>query len=60
MKTKKRVSNFGTAVYLAETYGNDISDEKIIEVAKTVNMKAKTLLKNYKSISKINKFFTEL
>jgi hypothetical protein len=31
IKKDKKQSNFGTAVYIAKTHGDNISDEKIIE-----------------------------
>ena len=55
--SKERQSNFGTAVYIANTHGNNIEDEKIIDVAKKMGMYPKVLLKNYKSVTKINKIF---
>lgn len=59
-KKEKRESNFGTAVYIAEKQGNNIPDEKIIEVAKKMGMYPKVLLKNYKSVTQINKIFEGL
>ena len=53
-------SNFGTAVYLAETHGHDIQEEKIMEVAKILGLYPKVLLKSYKSIVAINTVFNEL
>ena len=55
MDTKKeKPSNFGTAVYIANKHGNNVPDEKLIEVAKTMNLKPKVLIKNYKSVAQIN------
>lgn len=60
MKTKKRDSNFGAAVYISQTQGNNVPDEKIIEVAKEIGMYPKVLLRNYKTISKMNKIFKSI
>ncbi|HLN72948.1 MAG: hypothetical protein ACM3O8_00655 [Methylococcaceae bacterium] len=59
-KTKKerRPDNFGTARYIVETYGTNVSDEKIIEVAKSFKMNPKILLKNYKTVSDIKNIFS--
>ena len=53
--SNKKPSNFGTAVYIAENHGYDISDEQLISVAKKMNIKPNVLIKNYKNICLINK-----
>jgi hypothetical protein len=51
---EQRVSNFATAVYIAEKHGHNIPDEKLIAVAKAMRLKPKVLIKNYKSVVSIN------
>ena len=58
-KKDKKPSNFGVAVYIANTHGNDVSDEIIIKAAKKLGMYPKVLLRNYKSIAQINKMFED-
>ena len=54
VKKEKKTSNFVTAIYLAKTYGHNISEDKLIEVAKAMKMKHNVLIKNYKHIVAIN------
>lgn len=58
-KKERRPDNFATASYIAETYGLNVPDEVIIEVAKRYKMNSKILLKNYKTVSDINRIFQE-
>ena len=58
-KKEKKDSNFGIAVYIAKSQGNDVPDEAIIAVAKKMGMYPKVLLKNYKSVADINKVFNK-
>jgi hypothetical protein len=57
---QKKERNFGVAVYLSKTYGNNLPDEKIIEIAKAINKRPSLLLKNYKSVTTINGIFDSL
>lgn len=61
-KTKKepRLSNFETAQYIAESQGYDVPDEKIIKVAKALNMRPTILIKNYKTVVDMNRIFEGL
>jgi hypothetical protein len=59
-KKKQKISNFGTAVYIAENHGHNISDEKLTEVAKAINLKPKVLIKNYKSVVSIKEIVESL
>lgn len=59
-KKEQKTSNFGTAIYIAKTHGNNISDEKLTEVAKAMKLKPKVLIKNYKSVVSINEIVGSL
>lgn len=54
-KKKQRVSNFGTAAYIAENYGYNVSDEKLTEVAKAMKLRPKILIENYKEVVSLRK-----
>jgi hypothetical protein len=56
---EKKPNNFQAAVYLANTHGNDITEDKLIEIAKILEYNPKILVKNYKSVVSINKFTNE-
>lgn len=60
MTKEKKASNFATAVYIAKTHGNNISDEKLTSVAKAMKLKPKVLIKNYKSVVSINEIVGSL
>jgi hypothetical protein len=53
-KKEQKTSNFETAIYIAKTYGHNISDDNLTEVAKTMKLKPKVLIKNYKWVVSIN------
>lgn len=57
---EQKTSNFGTAIYIAKTHGHNISDDKLIEVAKAMKLKPKVLIKNYKSVVSINNIKKDL
>jgi len=57
---EQKASNFRTAVYIAKTHGHNISDEKLIEIAKAMKLKPKVLIKNYKSVVSINEIVEPL
>lgn len=57
---KKKLSNFGVARYIAENKGHEISEEKLIEVAKAMNLKPNVLIKNYNTVVKLLKIFERL
>lgn len=57
---EQKTSNFETAIYIAETFGHSISDEKLTKVAKAMNLKPKVLIKNYKSVVSINELVGSL
>lgn len=59
-KKEKKPSNFGIAIYIAENHGHNISDEKLTEVAKAINLKPKVLIKNYKSVVSIKEIVGSL
>lgn len=52
---EKKPTNFQAAVYIANTYGNDIKEDQFIEIAKILKYNPKLLVKNYKSVVCINK-----
>jgi len=52
---EKKPNNFQLAVYLADTHGNDITEDKLIEIAKLLEYNPKILVKNYKSVVSIKK-----
>ena len=56
----KQPSNFATAVYIANTHSNNMSDEDIIAVARKLGMYPKVLLKNYKSVVSINRIISDI
>lgn len=56
---QKKPNNFQAAVYLADIHGNDIKEDKLIEVAKLLQYNPKILVKNYKSVVSIKKFTDE-
>jgi hypothetical protein len=56
MKEKKE-SNVHVAMYVVGTYGPNVSNEKLIEIAKLYNFKPNVFIKNYKTICLINSFF---
>lgn len=61
MKEKEqKTSNFGTAVYIAEKHGHNITDEQLTKVAKEMKLKPKVLIKNYKSVVSINEIVGSL
>lgn len=49
-----KISNFQYAMYISENYGDLISDEKLKYIAEKMKLKPNVLIKNYKSIIKIN------
>lgn len=57
---KEKVSNFGVARYIAENKGNEITEDKLVEIAKAMNLKPKVLIKNYNTVVKIRKIFDGL
>ena len=59
-KKEQKTSNVETAIYIANTYGHNISDEKLTQVAKAMNLKPKVLIKNYKSVVSINEIVGSL
>lgn len=59
-KKERRPGNFEVAEYVVKTQGYHVPDEKILELAKVMNMKPKVLLKNYKTISDIHMIFKGL
>ena len=44
---QKKTNNFQAAVYLANTYGNDFTEDYLIEVAKFLQYNPKIFIKNY-------------
>ena len=56
---EQKPNNFQAAVYLADIHGNDIKEDKLIEIAKFLKYNPKILVKNYKSVVKINKFTSQ-
>jgi len=52
-KTKKP-HNYTTAIYIAQNHGNNVSDKKLIEVAKALNISPISLIKNYHLVVSIN------
>lgn len=61
MKDKEKTpNNFNTAIYISKTYGNNVSDEKLINIAKAMNYKPKVFIRNYKDIVEINKLVGSL
>lgn len=59
-KKEQKTSNFGVAVYIANTHGHDMSIEKLTEVAKAMKLKPNVLIKNYRSVVSINKIVESL
>ena len=55
----KNLSNISVAVYIAENHGDNVSDDKLIKIAKEMNLKPNVLIKNYKAICKIKNIFKE-
>ena len=55
----KKPSNISIAVYIAEKFGPDVSDDKLREVAKVMNLKPNVLIKNYKNICLIASLFKD-
>ena len=43
------------SILIAERGGNDLPDEKILEIARAVKMRPSLLLKNYKWTARLNK-----
>ena len=56
---EKRPTNFQLAMYLVRKHGRNISDEKLRECAKVYNHKPNVLIKNYRSIVKLDTIFEE-
>ena len=56
---KKKASNIEVAIYINNTYGEDVEEEKLIKIAKAMNLKPKVLIKNYNAIKKINSIFKD-
>ena len=57
---KERVSNFGVATYIAESQGLEVCNEKLIQVAKAMNLKQKVLIRNYQFVVKMHMMFDGL
>ena len=54
---EKKLKNYEAALYIAENYGINVSEEKLKKVAKKFNYKPNVLIKNYKLMIKIVKIF---
>lgn len=59
MKNSKedKLTNFSAAMYISDKFGNNVTDEKLKEVAKAMNYRPNVLIKNYKSIVAIKELF---
>ena len=55
----KKPSNIAVAIYIYNTYGEDVEEEKLIKVARAMNLKQKVLIKNYNAIKEINSIFKD-
>ena len=58
-KTKKP-HNYTTAIYIAQNHGNNVSDKKLIEVAKALNISPISLIKNYHLVVSINEIIAPM
>ena len=57
--SKNKPSNVQVAIYIADTKGENVSEEKLTEVATKLGYRAKDLIRNYKEIVKIRNIFKD-
>jgi hypothetical protein len=55
----KKPSNISVEIYIVENYGENVSDDKLIKVAKEMNLKPNVLIKNYKQLCLIRSIFKD-
>lgn len=53
--SRNKPSNIQAAIYIAETKGENVSEEKLTEVATKLGYRAKVLIRNYKELVKIRR-----
>ena len=56
----KKPHNYSTAIFIVENYGNNVSDKKLIEVARALNISPISLLKNYHFLVSINEIIAPI
>lgn len=57
--SKNKPSNVQVAIYIADTKGENVSEEKLTEVATKLGYRAKDLIRNYTEIVKIRNIFKD-
>lgn len=59
MRKDKKPSSIQVAIYIAETKGCNVSDEKLREVALKLGYNPNVLIDNYNTIVRINNVFKD-
>lgn len=55
--SKKKPQNLCVAIYIADTFGENVPDEKLSEFAKEQGYKSAVLIRNYKEYCSMVKLF---